>query len=288
MTTWVDLFVYAALIVAVWGGLPGWSAFTIRMVADRNSDWLADHPDVEQRLGRARWFRRSCRVCGTLSLAALLAVQFGVWPQRGAQRWEVLKDLNSALLIGGLTVVFGCLFLFERWLKSNVPLAARRQATLVPRSVDDYVPRLLQYAVYGVVMLHLAVWLTLGVAGRFVTAGFWGDVAFQVLMSGVFLLFVVGAVRRKPGVVDRISGPNYRRIEVRMAFAIQLLPLLNGAARLNEHMGYVTPDSLDRILHLGLVGFVGIHAAMVTVWSRQPPDKGRSLSAHAATAPPLA
>ena len=75
---------------------------------------------------------------------------------------------------------------------------------------------------------------------------------------------------------------------MRIAFAIQLLPLLNGAARLNEHMGYITPDSLDRMLHLGLVGFVGIHAAMVTVWSRQPPDKGRSLSAHAATASPLA
>jgi small-conductance mechanosensitive channel len=61
------------------------------------------------------------------------------------------------------------------------------------------------------------------VTGRYVAAAFWGGMAFQFVISGVFLLFVLTAVRRRPGVMDRIFGPGYRHTEVRASFAAQLI-----------------------------------------------------------------
>ena len=144
------------------------------------------------------------------------------------------------------------------------------------RSVDDYVPRFVQLVVYAIVVLHLAAWLSVGVTGRYSTAGFWGILAFQCVLSGFFLLMVVAAVSRRPSAVDRIFGSGYRRTEVRMAFACQLAPLMNGAARLFEQMGGDSSENLDRLLHLGLVAFVAALAALVSMWSRDPADGERS------------
>ena len=74
MSTWIDFFVYVALTVVFWGGIPAWSHFTIPVVVDRNPDWLLNHPGVERRLTANRWFRGSCRLWTVLSLVALLAV----------------------------------------------------------------------------------------------------------------------------------------------------------------------------------------------------------------------
>jgi hypothetical protein len=279
MSTWIDFFVYAALTVVFWGCIPAWSRFTIPVIADRNPDWLLSHPEVERRLTARRWFRDSCRAWTVLSLVALLAVQTGVWSSSllaGVPRWEALKDLNSALFIIGLLFVAGCFLWFERWLRATVPRATRRQATLARRSFDDYVPRPVQLAVYGIVVLHLAVWLLVGVTGRYTTAGFWGMLAFQYAVAGVLLLMAVTSVRRKPSAVDYVFGSGYRRTEVRLAVACQLAPLLNGAARLYEQMGGATPDSLNRLSHLGLVGFVTALAVLVAMWPRQPEDGERS------------
>lgn len=275
MTAWVDFFVYVTLIVVFWGCMPAWSRVTLPMVADRNPEWFAGHPEVERRLADNRWFRVSCRLWGGLSLAALVALQVGGWPRWLAgdgPRWEALKDLNSTLLIAGLIAVAICMGLFQRWLHANVPLAARRQASLVRRSADDYVPPTLQYAIYGAVVLHLAVWLAVGITGRYTTDDFWGMLAFQFAIAGVVLVIALVAVRRRPGPMDRIGSMDYRRLEVRVAFATQLLPLMNGVARLYEQMGYATTDTLDRALHLGLVAFVAMQAIAITFWLRPAPD----------------
>lgn len=279
MSTWIDFFVYAALTLVFWGCIPASGRFTIPVVADRNPDWLLSHPEVERRLAANRWFRYSCRVWTVISLVALLAVQAGAWSPSllaAEPRWEALKDLNSALFVTGLLSVAGCFLWFERWLRAAVPLATRRQATLARRSVDDYVPRPVQLAVYGIVILHLAVWLIVGVTGRHNTAGFWGMLVFQYAVSGFLLLMAITAVRRKPGAVDFVFGSGYRRTEVRMAMACQFAPLLNGAARLYEQMGGATPESLDRVSHLGLAVFVTALAAAVVMWLRQPEDGERS------------
>lgn len=293
MSEWVDIAVYAALIVAVWGAFPVWtSRFTIPLIADRNPGWLADHPESERRLVESRWFRWSCQLGGSVSLLTLLVFQFDVWPQqlgflRAAPKWETLKDLNSALFIAGRSYVTACTVVFLWWLNTSVPLSSRRQATLERRSLHDYVPRPLQFAVYAVIVLHLAIWAVVGLAGRYATAAFWGGMAFQFVISGVFLLFVLSAVRRRPGVMDRIFGPGYRRTEVRAAFAAQLLPLPNGIARLYEQVASASSDSLDRAMHLGLVLLVVALAMALAAWSRQPGAPGSRAGAERPHRPAL-
>jgi hypothetical protein len=280
MSEWVDVAVYSVLIVAVWGWFPAWSSsLTIPVIEDRNPGWIADHPEIEQRLTESRWFRWSCLVWGSVSLLTLLLLQFDLWPQqlaflRTTSKWEALKNLNSALLIVGLIYVAGCVASFYRFLHANVPLSTRRQATLERRSVHDYVPRTLQYAVFVVIVFHLTMWAAVGVTGRYATPAFWGAMVFQFAVSGVFLLFVMSAVRRRPGTMDRIFGPGYRRTEVRVAFVAQLLPLLNGAARLYEQVAGPSLQHVDRFLHLGVVLFIAALVVVLAVWFRRPGDQG--------------
>jgi hypothetical protein len=275
MSEWVDLVVYAALVVAVWGWFPALSSrLTIPVIADRNPGWLADHPESERRLAENRWFRRSCLLWGSISLLTLVAFQVGAWPQQLAflqatSKWEALKDLNSALLVVGLIYATGCAVLFYRWLDAKVPLSSRRQATLERRSLHDYVPRRLQYVVYSVIVVHLLLWGAVGIAEREATPAFWGGMAFQFAISGAFLLFMMSAVRRRPGTMDRIFGASYRRSEVRIAFAFQLLPLLNGGARLYEQVAGDAPAHIERLLHLGVAGFVVALVVALAVWFRR-------------------
>ncbi len=118
MSEWIDIVVYVALIVAVWGWLPAFtSRLTIPLVADRDPGWIAGHPEIERWLAENRWFRRSCLLWGVLSLTTLVAFQLGAWPRQLAflrvmPRWEALKDLNSGLLIAGLTYIGGCAVFF--------------------------------------------------------------------------------------------------------------------------------------------------------------------------------
>lgn len=275
MSEWVDVVVCTALIVAVWGWFPAWSSrLTILVIADRNPDWLVDHPEIERRLTESRWFRWSCVLWGSVSFLTLLAFQLDVWPPqlaflRVTPKWEGLKDLNSALLIVGLVYVSVCTVLFFRWLHANVPISSSRQATLERRSLHDSVPRTFPYAVYAVIVLHLAMWTAVGVTGRYATPAFWGGIAFQFAISGAFLLFMMSAVRRKPGTMDRIFGTHYRRTEVRIAFAVQLLPLLNGGARLHEQVAGDSLGHVDRFLHLGVVLVVVALVMALAVWFRQ-------------------
>jgi hypothetical protein len=282
MSEWVDIAVYAALIVAVWGWFPVWSSrFTIPLIADRNPGWLADHPESEWRLVESRWFRWSCLMWGSVSLLALLAFQFDVWPEqlaslRAAPQWEALKNLNSTLFIAGLIHVAACAVLFFRWLDANVPLSSRRQATLERRSLHDYVPRPLQFVGYAVIVVHLAMWVVVGLTGPYATTAFWGAMAFQFVISGVFLLLVITAVRRRPGAMDRVVGQGFRRTEVRLAFAAQLLPLPNGIARLYEQVAGTSSQSFDRFMHLGFVLLVvALAVALARSHQRREPRSTR-------------
>jgi hypothetical protein len=120
MSVWVDFIVYAALIVAIWGWLPAWSAhFTIPMLADRNPDWVATHPDAVKKLVEGRWFRWSCWLWGLLSLVGLLVFQLDLWPRSvpppvTTPKWETLKDINSLLSIHvAAWLIVGALHLYS-------------------------------------------------------------------------------------------------------------------------------------------------------------------------------
>lgn len=53
--------------------------------------------------------------------------------------------------------------------------------------------------------------------------------------------------------MDRIFGPRFQRAEVRVAFMAQLLPLLNGFARLREVITGTASPEFDRAARLALV-----------------------------------
>ena len=251
MTEWIDFSVYAAVMLAVWFGLPAMNRhFIVPLVTDRNPDWLAAHPGAVRT--DHRLFQWSCFALGALSLAVLIWAMLEARPQQ----WMLLRDINTASVIVALLYFFGCALLFERWLRRAVPLATRRHATLERRTANDLVPRGLRLAIYAVVLLHLAVWLGVGLSGRYSTAAFWGTLAFQFAISAIFLLIAHGTVTRRPNATDRIFGPGYRRTEARVAFVAQLIPLLNGTARLYEEVSGGIPDEVNRMLHLAVVTIV--------------------------------
>ena len=266
MTEWVDFTVYAGLIVALWFVLPAWSArFTLPYVADRNPEWLAAHPDVAAKLTDGRAFRLAYHAWGTVSLALLLSFQMDALAPMfgsrapGTRKWELLKDVNSTLVLPGV-VLFGLLcVVFTRRLNTTVPLAARRQATLTRRSIDDFVPRWIRRVVYGFVGAVIVAWLVAAGVQWPATARFWGRFIALAAVNPVLGFFVRLGVNRAPNVMDRLFGPTFRSNEVRFGFAMQLLPPLVGLVRLYEEVMHTELVDLNRAMHLGV-------ATLVTAW----------------------
>jgi hypothetical protein len=265
MSEWVDVAVYSAFFVTVWGWLPSHIAgFTGHVVAHRNPKFAAAHPETAVRSTGGTMFRVICGCWAAASVAVLLSVQQGLFddwlPVAGAPRWESLKEAAAVLAIGGIAFFVASAFFFGRWLAVTVPLAERRRASLAPRSIDEYVSRRWQVSVYAVVALHLAAWLFVGVRGTYSTPAFWGTMLFQIAIAAILLGFVAISIRRKPNAMDRIAGPAYRRTEVRTTFALQLLPLGNGLARLYEEVTGTLLVDVNRVLHLAIVLIVLVRA----------------------------
>lgn len=289
MTEWVDFGVYAALIVTYWFVFATWSSqFTVAMVADRNPDWLAAHPEFARQLTGSRWFLWSCYAWGVLSLAVLLALQVGAWPRAlspsgsEAEKWMVLKDINSAMLIAGLIYFFGCVGVFTRRLRNAVPLAERRSATLGRRALDDFIPRWPRVAAYTLAGIHLAAWLTVGVLGLYSTRAFWGQLIMLVTVSGVLLFFARVSVNRPPTAMDRIFGPAYRRGEVRYAFAMTICAMAMFALKLYQEVAGKAAFDVDRALHLGLVLLIVFGVLRFALYSKPLRNPGeRTPSLHA-------
>ena len=285
MTDWIDFGVYAAFHAMLWFGLPAANArFLMPILADRNPDWLQANPAEAERLARSRWFRVTSAMIGALGLAALLGVQLGVWPEALSapvfepHTWMVLSDVNVAVVLVWVVFNMACGALFTGWLERNVPLAERRHATLARRSIDDYVPRGVRRTIYTIVVLHLGLWLIvgvlMGVLGLETSREFWGMFAFAVAIALIFFLIVRSIALRRPNVMDRVFGPEYRRTEVRVAFGAQLLPLMNGLARLYEQASGTVLVDVDRASRLGLVA--AMIAALVFFFVRYSrPSNGR-------------
>ena len=290
MSEWIDVLVYGALLGIVWFALPHANArFVLPMIESRNPGWLAAHPDAAQRLTRHGWFQRFCYVVGALSLALLIAAQTGIWPDAlsapafEAERWMVLSDLFTALMLLWLLYFGGSSVVFARWLKREVPLADRREASLEPRSIAAFVPRPLRLAIYSAVALHLSAWVLTGALGAYSSPTFWGGLAFQFGIALIFILIVRFIAERPPNVMDRTFGQEFRRTEVRVSFVAHLVPLMNGFARLHEVVTGTLAPEIDRASRLGLVlvMIVGIAIGLLRfVWfTRSRPDNGGSTRA---------
>jgi hypothetical protein len=166
----------------------------------------------------------------------------------------------AGLLVPGIVLFGASGILFTRWLNTAVPLAARRQATLVRRSIDDFVPRWVQRLTYGFVSVVILAWVVTAVLQRPVTAEFWFRFVILATLSPIFEFFVRLAVNRPPHVMDRIFGLSFRVSEVRIGFAMHLLPPLVGLVRLYGQVAGTELVDLNRAMHLGV-------AMIVTAWA---------------------
>jgi len=264
MSEWIDLAIYVTFIVLIFVLLPRHGRqFTLPMIADRNSEWLARNRDVVARLERSRWFLNACYLWAAISIAALLGVTLELIAppfEAAAPKWEVLKDLNSTFAIVGFLGWGVCALLWFRWLGTHVPAAETRRATLKPRRVGDYVALPWRVAVEALTVLNLGVWVAVGALGLAGGAKFWGGVAFLVGLSAFFAIYAYRVPTRRPGYLDRVFGETYRRSEVRIAYFMRAWPVVAGAIVMTE---LTTGADLDRPAQLLVVSFVCVLALMI-------------------------
>ena len=264
MSEWIDLAIYVTFIVLIFVLLPRHGRqFTLPMIADRNSEWLARNRDVVARLERSRWFLNACYLWAAISIAALLGVTLELIAppfEAAAPKWEVLKDLNSTFAIVGFLGWGVCALLWFRWLGTHVPAAETRRATLKPRRVGDYVALPWRVAVEALTVLNLGVWVAVGALGLAGGAKFWGGVAFLVGLSAFFAIYAYRVPARRPGYLDRVFGETYRRSEVRIAYFMRAWPVVAGAIVMTE---LTTGADLGRPAQLLVVSFVCVLALMI-------------------------
>jgi len=157
-------------------------------------------------------------------------------------------------------------------LKRLVPVATRRQATLERRSLDTSVPRWMQLATYGLVLISLAAWVVAGVLGTHSSGIFWARLAIMFFLSGFFFMVTRAMVARRANAMDRIFGPGYRPWEVRMSFSTQILPPIVGAMRLYEEVTGVQLLDMSRAVQLLLAAFIAYWLIRVSMLPIDPSD----------------
>jgi hypothetical protein len=258
MSEWIDLAIYGFQIVLIWVLLPRQSVqYTVPAIVDRDPAWPAAHPEIMRALARSRWFLNTFYAWAALSIGVLLALRLGLVPvvfgSADVPSWERLKNVHGAFLIVGMIGYFACFWYWTHWLAAHVPLAAQRRATLKPRVASDYVPRGWRIATEVLTGGHLALWIVAPALGFGGNADYWGTFAFVVTMTVLFAVVGHLTPRRRPNYADRLFGDSYRRVELRVMYALRLAPLVLGALTLGNAL---TGLDFSRPVHLLLVLFV--------------------------------
>jgi hypothetical protein len=277
MNEWIDFAIYIVQGWLLWVLMPRQGRqFGAAMIADRDPDWLGAHPEMDAYLKNSTGFLKVWYAWAAISIAVLLAVRLGWRPFGGTgPDWDVLKDWHGLFLIIGLVGWFASAGLWFRWLKRNVPLADRRSATLHPRTTREFLSLPWRVTVEGLTALHLAAWVVVGLTIDNLDPGhgeigYWGKFALIVAMTVLFAVFAWFVPGRRPGYPDRIFGAAYRRVEIRVAYAMRLAPLVAGIAALAE---VFTGDDFGRAAHLALVLLVtGFAAAFVFMRPAAPAE----------------
>jgi hypothetical protein len=287
MTDWIDFLVYTMFLAGLWFVNPtNQRRLAIPMLRDRNPEWMAAHPDFVRKLQRGRWNLWLSYALGAASIAVLASLQLGLWTPEPmpdgtpVPRWAVLWQLAMASMILAMVAGGSAGLIAHFRLRKLIPVAARRQATLERRSLDDYVPRWVRYGVYALVIANLAAWVAAGIAGTHSSPVFWSRVVIMFVLSAVFYLATKATVGRRPGVLDRVIGPPYRRREVRYVFAMQVTPPLIGALRLYEEVNATLLFDMSRAAQLLLALFI----AYGLLWLVRLPSGRDSLDAADRTA----
>lgn len=253
MSEWIDFSIYTLQIALIFALMaPGSVRFMRPAILDRDPAWPAAHPEGMQALARSRWFVNACYAWAAFCIALLLACRLGApvpvfSAAREAPAWEVLRAWHGALMLIGMLGYFACFLIWLRWLRVNVPLAAQRMASLMPRTAGDYVPRAWRIATEVVTVGHLAGWLVAPALGFGGGVDYWGRFAFIVAASLLLAVMSWLMPQRRQGYADRVFGDAYRRHELRVLYILRLAPLTTGAIVLGEA---VLGLDLARPMHL--------------------------------------
>lgn len=280
VTDWIDYFVYVVFMLVVFFIFP-WSQkrLGVPMLADRNAKWVANNPGTLRRMHRiGRWVSWLQYVFGATSLYFLTRIQLRALPEGLPEKWMLLWTLSMVALYAGI-LVFGSIgVIWHMAFNRRIPVAEQRRAILAPRSIDDFVPLPVRLVTYLLVTITLAAWAIVAVLGWHDDPAFW---ARFVIIFGLSVFFWLGtrfAVGRRPNVMDRLFGPDYRRGEVWLTFSTQLLPPIIGGVRLYEELADVKVFGINRAMFLGLALFISAWLLWI-VWQtvRHVPRDGEGV-----------
>lgn len=225
MNEWIDFAVYATQLIVCLLVVARWSAhFKGAVVADRNPEWAAAHPQVIASLERGSVLNILLQAWAVFSVLVLLLYRLDLQPESlkspGVPGWRVLLATAYLLLSIGF-VLFGMgAVMFARWLKGTVPLAEQRRASLTPRTLDAFVPRWLKLAVFGLLLVSVAARPVASLFYPARIADVRGGFLFALSTAAMLFLAVAVSVKRRPNVFDRVLGSKYRKREVRVCLAL--------------------------------------------------------------------
>lgn len=200
----------------------------------KNMDWVLEHPDFLHRHLRAPIWPL---LALTLLCMAVVAFGFGGLP---AQEAVYLKTGAILLAAGILCAVHS---LQEKRIAGTIPKPDRRSASLRPRNMAAYAPKVLRWAADAALLL-----LCLGAAVAWISGAVAASFAVAFGVSVVVLASSVGwgrwaalseksphfqQVRR---ITDKDLSENYRRFSLQLLLALQLGIALILAAQLGAQL----------------------------------------------------
>jgi hypothetical protein len=134
--------------------------------------------------------------------------------------WEVqLMTSNLMLALGLLFAAYG-LWRFVHWMKESAATPEEDSAETFPLTRDDFLPRGLQYGVYGLLLAGLLARPLAGLIWPERVSDIWGSLFMSIVVVVLLLFAAAGSVMRAPNHLDRALGPRYRWLEVSLCYLL--------------------------------------------------------------------
>jgi hypothetical protein len=190
VSDWLDFGLYALQAVMLWIVVPAWGTWFLRPLQLRTGVWV-----------------KVLRGWGVLSVAALLF----------ANGWESLLRISYLMLALGVLLAGYGVWTFLRWLKSNEPELQAEET--FPLTRDDFLPRELQYVIYGLLLVALLARPLAGLVWPGVQ-DIWGNFLTVLVVAMLLFLSASGSVMRTPNHLDLALGPRFRQMEVRICYLL--------------------------------------------------------------------
>ena len=134
-------------------------------------------------------------------------------------RTHTPHERNIALALGLLFAAYG-LWRFVQWMKESAAAPEEDSAESFPLTRDDFLPRGLQYGVYGLLLAGLLARPLAGLIWPERVSDIWGSLFMSIVVVVLLLFAAAGSVMRAPNHLDRALGPRYRWLEVSLCYLL--------------------------------------------------------------------